>query len=145
MACELTRNDVSNIVLGILRRIHRDNTITEFSRFGIELLVDPFARATLYPRPITEEIKEEGCFLRVFGPSECQRAQDVEDIVTAAWNDVKSSQMRVAMVARLTGSVVPPPAGAPAAVVSAARRSAGAGAQSRGTKKSSRKRRNRPK
>jgi hypothetical protein len=85
MACELTRNDVSNIVLGILRRIHRDNTITEFSRFAIELMVDPFARATLYPRPITEEIKQEGGFLRVFGPSECQRAQDVEDIVTAVW------------------------------------------------------------
>ena len=39
MACELTRNDVSKIVLGVLRRIHRDNTITEFSRFGIELMV----------------------------------------------------------------------------------------------------------
>jgi len=97
MACALKRVDISKIVLTELRRIHSDPSITEFSRFGIELMVDPVARATLYPAPISQKIKDAGCFLKVFGPTDCQRAQDVEDIVTAAWNDVKSTQISLAI------------------------------------------------
>jgi hypothetical protein len=41
----------------------------------------------------------------VFGPTECQRAQGVEDIVTAAWSDVKSSQ-RVAVAAAFMASAL---------------------------------------
>ena len=100
MPCTLKREDVSEIVVDILRNLHNDPSITEFSRFGIELMVDPFARATLYPPPITASIKQEGCILKTFGPTDCQKAQDVEDIVTAVWNDVKSGQALVAMAAQ---------------------------------------------
>jgi hypothetical protein len=118
LASTLNRNDVSNILLGVLRGIHQDQSITEFSRFGIELMVDPFARATLYPAPITEEIKKRGCFFKIFGPSDCQRAQDVEDIVTAAWNDVKSSQITLALAAaRVAGTVPPATVAGPTVVV----------------------------
>jgi hypothetical protein len=117
MACALKRVDVSRIVLTELRRIHSDPSITEFSRFGIELMVDPVARATLYPAPISQRIKDAGCFPKVFGPTDCQRAQDVEDIVTAAWNDVKSTQISQAMALAAPPPSEPPPAppSAPAA------------------------------
>lgn len=118
MACTLTRDDVSDIVLGVLREIHNNPSITEFSRFGIELVVSPTARATLYPGPITERIHERGCFLTSFGPLDCQKAQDVEDIVTAAWNDVKSSQHAVALAAvALPAQPTPPIVVQPAATV----------------------------
>jgi hypothetical protein len=110
MACALKRVDVSKIVLTELRRIHSDPSITEFSRFGIELMVDPVARATLYPAPISKKIQDAGCFLKVFGPTDCQKAQDVEDIVTAAWNDVKSTQINLALAMAMAA---PPPAGPP--------------------------------
>jgi hypothetical protein len=117
MACALKRVDVSRIVLTELRRIHSDPSITEFSRFGIELMVDPVARATLYPAPISRKITDAGCFLKVFGPTDCQRAQDVEDIVTAAWNDVKSTQISLAMAIAALAAPGPLPAArsAPAA------------------------------
>jgi hypothetical protein len=73
-------------------------------------MVDPVARATLYPAPISQQITAGGCFLKTFGPTECQRAQDVEDIVTAAWNDVKSTQFSLA----LAMAALPPPAPLPA-------------------------------
>ena len=116
MACALKRVDVSKIVLTELRRIHRDPSITEFSRFGIELMVDPVARATLYPTPIGQKIKDAGCFLKVFGPTDCQKAQDVEDIVTAAWNDVKSTQINLALAMAMAAV---PPSGPPPAPTSA--------------------------
>jgi hypothetical protein len=117
MACALKRVDISRIVLTELRRIHSDPSITEFSRFGIELMVDPVARATLYPAPISQKIRDAGCFLKLFGPTDCQRAQDVEDIVTAAWNDVKSTQISMAMAigALPPGGPLPAPASVPAA------------------------------
>jgi hypothetical protein len=122
MACALKRVDISRIVLTELRRIHTDPSITEFSRFGIELMVDPVARATVYPAPISQKITDAGCFLKVFGPTDCQRAQDVEDIVTAAWNDVKSSQISLALAIAALGAPGQLPAAPPAPAADSAKK-----------------------
>ena len=95
MPCNLTRRDVSRIVLDVIRGIQRDQTIVEATVFGPQgINNDPEFRAT-YFAPIRRAIEENAeCRIQRFKVSDCQNAGTVGDIVNAAFGDVRSRAVR---------------------------------------------------
>ena len=87
-----TRQDVSNVVLAVIRGIEngRNITIVEATVFGQDLVVDQLARRG-YASPILIRFREafpESSLSR-FGPDTCANAGRVRDIVNAIWDEVK--------------------------------------------------------
>lgn len=79
---------MSAIVVDVLRRIHRDETITEHSVFGEDIVVDEYLKR-LYYYPIKVSVETIECRLTVFGPDACERARKVKSIVDAVWADLR--------------------------------------------------------
>ena len=86
-----TRQDVSNVVLQVIRAIESKKkiTIVEATVFGQDLIVDSTARR-LYASPILNRFEETfpGSTLSQFGPDTCANAGRVRDIVNAIWDEV---------------------------------------------------------
>ena len=87
-----TRQDVSNVVLAVIRGIEdgRNITIVEATVFGQDLVVDKLARRG-YASPILIRFREAfpDSSLSRFGPDTCANAAKVKDIVNAIWDEVK--------------------------------------------------------
>ena len=90
MACTITRQDVSNLVLEVIRAIQNDKTIVENTVFGQDIIVDRLARRN-YASPIVKLIGQRfpECVLTRFGPDDCANANKVKDIVDAVSNELK--------------------------------------------------------
>ncbi len=91
MACTATRQDVSDIVLEVIRAFHGDDTIVEATVFGRDVVVDKLTRrgyAALIEELLSQRFPD--CVPGSFGPDDCASAGKVKDIVDALWNDVKS-------------------------------------------------------
>ena len=87
-----TRQDVSNVVLAVIRGIEngRNITIVEATVFGQDLVVDKVARRA-YASPILirfQEVFPDSSLAR-FGPNTCADAARVRDIVNAIWDEVR--------------------------------------------------------
>lgn len=91
MPCNLSRRDVSRIVLAVIRRIQRDPTIVEASIFGPQgINADAKFRST-YFSPIKDGIQAMGdCSIVSFSPADCETASSIADIVDAAFDDLSS-------------------------------------------------------
>ena len=85
-----TRQDVSNVVIGVIRAVQRDNTIIEATTFGQDIIVDTLARRN-YASPIIITLGQRfpGCVLSRFGPDDCVSASRVKDIVDNIWNELR--------------------------------------------------------
>ena len=95
MPCNLTRLDVSRIVLRVIRDIQRDQTIVEASVFGSQgINADPKFRTTYFGR-IREAVLAAGCSTRTFSAADCARAENVADIVDAVFDDLSSQDENV--------------------------------------------------
>lgn len=89
MSCTYTRQDIADIVLGVIRSIQDDKTIVENSVFGEDIIVDKFAKR-LYAFPIKMSVDRfPDCILKKFGPNDCEKAKKVKDIVEAVWKEFK--------------------------------------------------------
>lgn len=88
MPCSLTRPDVSNLVLEVIRNMENNQNISESTRFWEDLGVDPKARRG-YFRPIKTKVEAAGCTLSKVGPQDFENAKDVKEIVDLVWADVK--------------------------------------------------------
>jgi hypothetical protein len=89
MSCHHTRQDVSDIVVGVIRGIEEDRTITENSVFGTDIIVDKKYKR-LYAFPIKRSVEIYPlCMLKKFGPDQCEKAKKVGDIVDAVWKEFK--------------------------------------------------------
>jgi hypothetical protein len=93
MPCNLTRRDVSRIVLGVIRHIQNDQTIVEASVFGSQgINADPTFRTT-YFGPIRKAVlAANGCATQRFSSADCSRAESVAEIVDAVFDDLQSQQ-----------------------------------------------------
>jgi hypothetical protein len=85
-----TRQDVSNVVLHVIRAVHRDESIVEASAFGQDIIVDNLARRN-YAMAIINTLGERfpGCAVSRFGPDACAQATRVRDIVDNLWNEIR--------------------------------------------------------
>ena len=86
-----TRQDVSNVVLAVIRAIEskKNITIVEGTVFGQDLIVDKMARRS-YASPIITRFQQifPDSSLSRFGPDTCAKASRVRDIVNAIWDEV---------------------------------------------------------
>jgi hypothetical protein len=88
MACSLTRAEVSDRILIVLRTVHRDDTISEETTFGRDLDVDDLAKE-LYYYPIKMTVEQIGCVMgKSFSPDACRKARKVSGIIKAAWDSL---------------------------------------------------------
>ena len=93
MPCSYSRDDVSGIVVDVLRQLHDDETITEESVFSRDIKVDDFAKR-LYYFPIKMSVEKIDCMLKEFSPDDCERARKVKSIVDAVWKDVRARRTK---------------------------------------------------
>jgi hypothetical protein len=91
MPCSLTRSDVSNLVLEVIRKKENGPNISESTRFWEDLRVDPEARRG-YFRPIKTKVEAAGCTLSKVSPQDFEDAKNVKEIVEAVWADVKVNE-----------------------------------------------------
>ncbi len=86
MACSLTKGEVSKIVVGVLRELHKMPNISEGTMFGRDLVVDDFAKE-LYFFPIKMSVERVGCILgKKFTPAACRKAASVGALAKAAFD-----------------------------------------------------------
>jgi len=90
MACNLTRSEVSDLVLDVIRKREKEPGVTENTRFHEDLRVDPLTRRG-YFRPIKDGIEAHGCVFRRLSPDVFENAADVKGIVDAVWADVSDN------------------------------------------------------
>ena len=88
MTGKYTREQISGLILDILRGLHFRQDITEESRYGVDLLVDEGVKTLTY-YPIVMHLQKLGCILVDFNSMDCEKAESVKDIVDAVWNDLK--------------------------------------------------------
>jgi hypothetical protein len=89
MACNYTRQEISEIVVGVISDIENDATITEESEFSPQDINNDATFRSGYYDPIRMSVEKDGCLLTKFSPADCEKASSVGDIVNAVWKDVK--------------------------------------------------------
>jgi hypothetical protein len=94
MPCNLTRLDVSRIVLRVIRDIQDDQTIVEASVFGSQgINNDPKFRTTYFGPIRNAVLNANGCATKTFSSADCARAETVADIVDAVFDDLSSQDV----------------------------------------------------
>ena len=89
MPCNLSRKDVSRIVLGVIRRIHGNPSIVEANGFGAQGINADAQFRTGYFADIRDGVAARlGCSTRTFSPGDCENAETVADIVNAVFDDL---------------------------------------------------------
>ena len=88
MTGKYNREQISELIVGILRELHFRQDIHEGSRYGEDLVVDESVKK-LYYYAIALHLEKLGCLLVDFSPNDCEKAESVKDIVDAVWNDIK--------------------------------------------------------
>lgn len=84
----LTREDISKLVLDATRRLHFNPSITEESRYGIDLVQDNKLK-DLYYYALRIELENLGFVFRDFSPEDCVKANSIKDVVDAIWEDTE--------------------------------------------------------
>jgi hypothetical protein len=85
MACNYTRQEIEQIVVGVYRAQLGDDSITKFSRFGPgkEIDIDPDARRAFF-FPIKQNIdRPPDCVITKLTPDDVQTAKTVGEIIDA--------------------------------------------------------------
>jgi hypothetical protein len=82
MMTRIYQEQVSNLVVDIFRRLHRNDTLTEDSQFGTDILLDENVKQ-LYYYAIRLELERMGYIIVDFSPEDCVRAETIHDIVEA--------------------------------------------------------------
>ena len=87
--CALTRDEISAVVLARLRKVHKQENISEQTRFDIDLIADPPFKE-LYFFAIKPDIEAAGCCIDtdVFNEKVCRKAKTVKSIVDAAFKSL---------------------------------------------------------
>ncbi len=85
--CKLKRIDISKIVVEFVRSQDFPNAVEE-SDFENDVPVDAETRAG-WADPIVKGIVAAGCQPEGFGPTDCENAETVGDIVDAAFKAVQ--------------------------------------------------------
>ena len=91
MASVLDRDDVSNIVVGVVRDMEQDPSVTEPTRFEEDLRVDDAAKRGYFP-PVHRQITEAGGKLTSTKAADFENADTVGEIVDTVWQDVQQNQ-----------------------------------------------------
>lgn len=81
------REEVSDLVLTVLRGLHFDIYIDEESQFEVDVVLDEKARS-LYYYAIRIHLEKLGYEFFSFSPEDCQKAERVQDIINAVWRDL---------------------------------------------------------
>jgi acyl carrier protein len=76
----LTRDRVSEIVLGVLRREEGTNNITEATRFGYDLRVDSITLRTYY-QGILKAMESENSRIKDLSPAKLMNLKTVGELV----------------------------------------------------------------
>lgn len=83
-----TRQDVAQIVLGVIRSFLNNNTIVEATTFGVDVIVEGSTRRLWAPLIRQEmRLRFPSTVLDTFGPDNCESARKVKDIVDAVHKD----------------------------------------------------------
>jgi hypothetical protein len=82
------REQISELVVGILRELHFRQDISEESRYGEDLVIDEGVNK-LYYYAIVLHLQKSGLILNNFSVEDCERAETVTDIIDAVWSDIK--------------------------------------------------------
>ena len=86
----LKRQDVSDIVLDITRRLHFNPNLTEESQYDdIEITSDKGVK-DLYYYALRRSLEHRGYTFTNFKPEDCVNAKTIRDVVDAVWGDVKN-------------------------------------------------------
>ena len=85
-----TRQDVSDVVVDVIRSIQRNPTIGEATAFGQDIIVTSLARRN-YAGPIINTLDERfpGTVVTRFSPDVCAQANRVRDIVDSLWDELQ--------------------------------------------------------
>lgn len=83
----LERDEVSELVLDVLRGLHFDREVNEESQFGVDILLDEKARR-LYYYALRIHLEKLGYVFCNFSVEDCEKAESVKDIVDAVWRDL---------------------------------------------------------
>jgi len=84
-ACNYTRQEIVQTVVGVYRQILGNESITRFSRFGPgkEIDIDADARRAFH-FPIKQNVdREPSCIIQKLGPDDVQKAKTVGEIIDA--------------------------------------------------------------
>jgi hypothetical protein len=84
--CTFTRSEVAAAVLGVIREKFGDATITENSDFEDDIGADADAKGLLFV-PLKRALKREGCQLKKFSPTACEKADTPKDMIDAICKD----------------------------------------------------------
>lgn len=87
------REEISDLVLTVLRGLHFDTYVDGGSEFGVDILLDRGARS-LYYYAIRMQLEKLGYEFFDFSPEDCQKAERVQDIIDAVWRDLGSDNKR---------------------------------------------------
>jgi len=91
MPCGYTRNQITDIVVGVYCGLLKDPTITSGSRFGPgnEIDIDDHARG-MFAFPIKQSIDlVPDCILKKLSPDKCKKAKTVGDVIDEICREFK--------------------------------------------------------
>jgi hypothetical protein len=85
MACDLTPQEIENIVVRVYRKQLQDDSITKFSRFGAgkEIDIDSDARRAFFFPIKQNSDREPDCVITKLTPDTVQKAKTVGEIIDA--------------------------------------------------------------
>ena len=88
MPCQLTRLNINNFVLDVLREMENQPNIGKETKFWSDLRVDRQARRG-YFGPIKDKVTVAGCAFNKLKPQTFENAKDVQSIIDAICKDLK--------------------------------------------------------
>lgn len=91
MPCGFSRNEITDIVVGVYRGLLNDPTITSKSRFGPnkEIDIDDHARG-MFAFPIKQSVdRVPDCIVTKLTPDKCKSAKTVGDVIDEICNEFK--------------------------------------------------------
>lgn len=88
----MSQEQVSDLVVDLFRGVHLNDTLTEDSRFGRDILLDENLKK-LYYYAIRLELERMGYILVDFSPEDCMRAESIHDIVESIWAELQEDML----------------------------------------------------